>query len=129
MTCKPFLDCQLTAVQGWSALSLTDAVIVKRKTAVTSDTAGHQKPTSGDGYTTIATIDGLLVATRRISTEREMATQIRAPVPYEIYFVHGRDVRSSDRLIVNSRTFEVQGISKVESTAILDKANCVELQK
>lgn len=131
MSAPPYLACQTTAAQAQAVAMLTDSVIVKRKTdAMTEpDGAGGLKPVSGDGSETVDTIAGLLTSPRRTARERGIADQIHAPVPYDVYLEHPTIVRSEDRLIINSRTFEVQGVMILEAIATLDKAQCVELHK
>lgn len=129
MSCAPILTCQLAYIQTQAETALTDSVAVQRRTATVSDGAGGQKPTSGTGWTTVDTIDGLLQVSRRTPNERVLANQVLSPVPYDVYFAHGEDVRAQDRLTIDSRTFEVEGIAKIDTLAILDKAYVVELQK
>lgn len=129
MSCSPVLDCQLTAIRAQAVTALVDSIIVKRKTALVADGAGGWKPASGDGWTTVATIDGLLTVSRRMPSEAQIASQIMAPVSYDVYVAHGSVVRAEDRLIIDSRMFECQGIAKAAAWAILDKLYCVELQK
>lgn len=129
MSCAPILTCQLAYIQTQAETSLTDSVIVSRRTAVESDGAGGFKPVTGDGWTTIATIPGLLQVSRRTPNERTLASQVISPVPYDVYLEHPTTVRAEDRLIIDSRTFEVEGIAKIDTLAILDKAYAVELQK
>lgn len=131
MSCQPYIDCQITAASAQAVAMLTDSVIVKRKTdALTEpDGAGGLKPVSGDGTETVATIPGLLTSPRRTSRERDIASQVNAPVPFDIYLAHPTVVKAEDQLIINTRTFEVQGVSKLEAIATLDRAFCVELQK
>lgn len=129
MSCTPILACQLAYIQTHAEANLTDSVAVSRRTATIADGAGGLKPTTGTGWTTVATIDGLLQVSRRTPNERALASQIISPVPFDVYFAHGEDVRAQDRLIIDSRTFEVEGIAKIDTLAILDKAYVVELQK
>jgi hypothetical protein len=131
MSCPPYVACQITSAAAQAVAMLTDSVIVKRKTdaATDPDGAGGFKPVSGDGTETVATIDGLLTSPRRVSRERDIGSQVNAPVPFDVYLEHPTIVRSEDQLIINSRTFEVQGVSKLEAIATLDRAFCVELQK
>ena len=128
MSCAIIDDCLMAGIQEAAENILVDSVQIRRRNAI-ADGAGGGKPASGDGWPTINTVAGLLVTASRTPRERSIAEQTNAPVPYEIYFAHETDVRSQDRLVINSRTFQVQGVAKDEAIAILDKAYCVEMQK
>lgn len=130
MSCVPVFPCQIAAVQAAAETALQDTVIVKRKTATQSDGAGHLKPTSGDGYTTIATVAGLLTPVgRRSPTERLFGEQTIALADHYVYVAHDTDIKPKDRLVIGTRTFEVQGTPRGEAVAILDQVSVVELQK
>lgn len=129
MSCASILECQISYAQTQVLAELVDTVIVKRRTALQSDGAGGLMPSSGDGWSTIATIAGLLAPSRLSPTEQPIGTQINAPVRFNVYVEHGANVRAEDRLIIDSRTFEVEGISKTAVRAILDRIYAVELQK
>lgn len=130
MSCAPILACHLAYLQLEAVNALTDSVAVRRKTATTADGAGGLKPSSGDGWTTVATIAGLLTPVgRRSPSERLMADQIIAIADHYVYVAHGADVRAQDRLVIGTRTFESQGGAKGESVQVLDQISCVELQK
>lgn len=129
MSCAPIVTGQIAAIQDQIEATLVDSVIVSRRTATVTDGAGGLKPSSGTGWTTVTTISGLLTVSRLSPRERDLGRQINAPVNYDVYVAHGANVRTEDRLIINSRTFEVQGIAKAETWAILDRIYAVELQK
>lgn len=130
MSCAPVFPCQITAAQTAALLQLADTVIIKRKTAVTSDGAGHLKPTSGDGWTTIGTVDGLLTPVgRRSPTERAFGDQTIGIADHYVYVAHNTDIKPKDKLIIGTREFEVQGTPRGEAIAILDQVSVVELQK
>lgn len=122
------LPCQITAAQTALGATFTDSVIISRKTAVQSDGTGGRKATSGTGWTTVVTVLGLLTTTRLTPRERDVASQIKAPVPYSVFLPVGTDLRSQDRLVIAGRTFEVQGVAVAESIALAMKAYCSELQ-
>lgn len=108
--------------------SFTDSTQIRRKTAITADGAGGQKPTSGDGYSTVATVFGLLTTTRYQPQERGMANQVVAVVTYKWYGPAGTDIRQQDRVIVDSRTFEVKGVS-VDTSGMPLEAQLSEIQR
>lgn len=129
MSCASILACQIAYAQTQALAELVDTVIVKRRSATQSDGAGGFMPSSGDGWTTLATIAGLLAPSRLSPAEMLMAAQINAPVRFNVYVAHGADVKAADRLVIDSRTFEVTGVSKTAARAILDRVYVVELQK
>lgn len=129
MSCPAVSDCDIDEIRTDAEAELVDPTIVKRRSATQSDGAGGFIPTTGDGWATLATIDGLLAPSRLSPAEMLMAGQINAPVRFNVYVAHGADVRAADRLVIDSRTFEVTGISKTAARAILDRIFVVELQK
>lgn len=130
MSCEPVFPCQITAIQAQAVLALQDTVIIKRKTATQSDGAGHLKPTTGDGWTTVGTVAGLLTPVgRRSPTERGFAEQTIGIADHYVYVAHNTDIKPKDRLLIGTRQFEVQGTPRGEAVAILDQVSVVELQK
>lgn len=127
MSCE-ILDCILTAAGTALEASFTDSTVIKRPDNVTSDGAGGRKPSSGDGYSTIATVLGLLATTRWQPRERAIANQTTAVVIHKWYGPASTDIRNQDRIVVDGRTFEVQGIS-MDASGLPLEAQVVELQK
>jgi hypothetical protein len=59
--------------------------------------------------------------------EREIAGQIRAPYDFIVTLPYGQDVKPKDRIVIGTRTFEVQGIA-ARSWEISRRVHCTELQ-
>lgn len=129
MTYTPVLPCQLTAIGTDLEAQFTDSTIIQRATAVVSDGAGGYVVSSGTGWTTVATVLGLLTTTRFGSAqERPTTEQIAAAVNYKWYGPADTDVRQQDRLVIDGRTFEVRGIA-LDSSGMPLEALLTELQR
>lgn len=129
MSCPPVLDCQLTAIAADMVASFADSTQIRRQTAVTSDGTGGQKATSGDGWTTVATVLGMLTTTRFGSAREDVgADQIMAAVNYKWYGPATTDVRQQDQLLIDGRTFEVRGVA-LDTSGMPLEALLTELQR
>lgn len=129
MSCSPVLDCQLAAIGSALEAQFNDSTQIRRVTAVTSDGAGGRKPTSGDGYSTIATVLGMLTTTRFGAAREDItANQVVAAVNHKWYGPATTDVRQQDRLVIDGRTFEVRGVA-LDSSGMPLEALLTELQR
>lgn len=99
------------------------------------DSAAIQRLTetaSGDGtsesWATVATVACRLSPNGSAATEALGAgLSVRSAANWRVALPAGTDVRSSDRLVINARTFEVAGVLGGRSYATQTTAICTEL--
>lgn len=131
MSSTPVLPCQLSAVGTALESQFTDVTEIQRMTAgaIIPDGAGGYMIGSGTGWTTVATVTGLLTTTRFGSAREALTTdQVAAAVNYKWYGPADTDVRQQDRLVIGSRTFEVRGIA-LDTSGMPLEALLTELQR
>lgn len=95
---------ELTAMRTDAGRILTTTVVITRKTQ-TPDTSGGFT----DTWATVNTVKGYFNRYRLSPLERETGIRIQLISYWEFFLPAGTDVRPTDRLLADGRTFEVVG--------------------
>lgn len=97
------LTLPLAALRGYANLALPDSCIVQRPNRVSDGEGGYTLGTP----TTVATVACRVSPLGNAAQESVIGEAVRAVAQYVVHLPAETDVRSDDRLVVGSRTFEV----------------------
>ena len=103
------------------ARTLTATAQISRLTQ-TPDTSGGMT----DTYTSVMTLPCSYSMSGIRPLERESATQVRSIVVWNFVFEAGTDIRFTDRILVDGRTFEVVS-SRTGSIELATRVICMEI--
>jgi Phage head-tail joining protein len=103
------------------AHTLTASATIKRKTQVADNTGGFS-----DTYVTVATHLCSFSRAQITPIERENAVQVQAISFWNFVFAAGTDIRTTDRIVVSGRTFEVVS-SATGSLELATRVVCQEI--
>ncbi len=113
---------ELASMRATAQSAMPDQCQVQRVTRA-SDGAGGFTET----WVTVATLPCAIAPMRGRPEERAIAEQIKARVLWVLLVPAGSDVRTEDRLVVGTRTFEVHGTGE-RSYEITNDCICSEVQ-
>jgi len=112
----------LAGLQSVAAYALTASCAIVRDTEV-SDGAGGQTPTP----VTVATVACRISLTGgQMPAERELAARLQVAAPYTVRVPAGTDVRETDRIVSDGRTYQVVGVI-APTWEVVRKAICEEV--
>lgn len=103
------------------ALTFTASASIKRKAQVADSTGGF-----ADTYTTVATHRCSFSRSQITPIERESAVQVQAISFWNFVFASNTDIRTTDRIVVGTRTFEVVS-SATGSLELATRVVCQEI--
>jgi head-tail adaptor len=112
---------ELASMRATLLASLPDTAQVRRATR-TSDGMGG----TIDTWTTVATVACRVSPSHNTPTEQAIANQVRGRVLWTLTLPAGTSVRSDDRVLVGSRTFEVLGVLAPRSYELATRIVAVE---
>ncbi len=103
------------------ALTFNAVATISRKAQVADSTGGFT-----DTYSTVATHRCSFSRAQITPIERENAVQVQGIVFWVFVFAQGTDIRTTDRIIVGTRTFEVVS-SATGSLELATRVVCQEI--
>jgi head-tail adaptor len=112
---------ELASMRATLLASLPDTAQVQRTTR-TSDGMGG----TIDTWTTVATVACRVSPSNTTPTEQVVAARVHDRVLWTLTLPAGTNVRSDDRVLVGSRTFEVLGVLAPRSYALATRVVAVE---
>lgn len=99
---------------------LTGSATISRPT-VTVDAGGSPISTYSNATTGVS-----CRVVSRGGSESPRYGRENARYSYDVYFAGGTDVRQADRIVVNSKTLEIQALVDFDEQGILLRAGCEE---
>lgn len=103
----------LASVRTLAERALPETCAITRNTPVEDAYGGET-----ESWATAATVAARIAPTGQTPAERSIADQVQTAVTASIVLPQSADVRAGDRLVIGSRTFEVQGVVKPSLAAV-----------